>query len=459
MRWQMTHPETQSKTAESLALLRIASPLMVSYVADVAGVVITKAVVGRLGYLELAGVGVAADISFQFAIVTMGFFSVVGVLVAGALGARRREDVTGALLQGLWLAALLGGVLSILVWNMGAVLAFAGQSPEVVAVAAPFARGFAFAMLPMILFSVLRAFAAAMMRTGMVMGVTLVSVALQYFVMRGLVHGEFGLPALGVTGAGVGWSVIAWLRCILLAGFVAWLVVGEKLPLPHGQAAAHVWKPMELVRLGIPIAGIVALESGLFAAASIMSGWLGPVSLAAYQMMMGWIAIPFVISLGLSEAAMVRVSYWMGAKRAPAARAAGNLGMAIGVGIPLLLMIIPLAYPQLVSRVFLDHNDPAYAQVSALLGSLLIIGAVFQVFDGLQALASHALRGLRDATMPLVIAGIGYWVIGLTTSYVLAFPLGWGAHGLWWGVAIGLAFTGLLLAYRFEKLASRQLPD
>jgi multidrug resistance protein, MATE family len=148
----------------------------------------------------------------------------------------------------------------------------------------------------------------------------------------------------------------------------------------------------------------------------------------------------------------------MGAKRAPSARTAGNLGMAIGVGIPLLLMIIPLAYPQLISRVFLDQNDPAYAQVSALLGSLLIIGAVFQVFDGLQALASHALRGLRDATMPLVIAGIGYWVIGLTASYILAFPLGWGAHGLWWGVAIGLAFTGVLLAYRFERLASRQPP-
>jgi MATE family multidrug resistance protein len=171
--------------------------------------------------------------------------------------------------------------------------------------------------------------------------------------------------------------------------------------------------------------------------------------------MMPWVALPVVISLGLSEAAMVRVSYWLGAGSPRAARQAGNLGMAIGVGIPFLLISVPLFLPQVITRTFLDAADPGYPQIAALVKSLLYIAAIFQIFDSLQTLAAHALRGLKDATMPLVIAGVGYWGIGLVASYVFAFRFGWGAHGLWWGVALGLGFTGTLLAWRFETLAKR----
>jgi MATE family multidrug resistance protein len=170
---------------------------------------------------------------------------------------------------------------------------------------------------------------------------------------------------------------------------------------------------------------------------------------------MGWIAIPFVISLGISEAAMVRVAYWMGADDPAAARQAGNLGMVVGVAIPFVLVAIPVLAPEIVTWIFLDAEDPAYAEIAALVSVLLIIAAIFQVFDGLQVIASHALRGLRDATIPLLIAGIGYWVIGMGSAYLMGFVLGWGSPGLWAGLAIGLAFTATLLAWRFELLAKR----
>jgi hypothetical protein len=169
---------------------------------------------------------------------------------------------------------------------------------------------------------------------------------------------------------------------------------------------------------------------------------MGTVELASYQIVMGWIAIPFVISLGISEAAMVRVAYFVGARDPAAARQAGNLGMVVGVGVPLLLVVVPLLAPGLISRIFLDPSDPDYAKIGSLVAGLLLIAAVFQVFDGLQAIASHALRGLKDAVVPLVIAGVGYWLIGLGSGYVFGFHFGWGALGLWGGVAIGLAFTG-----------------
>lgn len=445
-----------SKTAESAAQFKIAAPLMLAYVMDVLGMVITKAVVGRLGHTELAAVGITADISFQLAIISMGFFSVVGVLVAGALGAKRREDVTIALLQGLWLAAAVGSVLGVIVWNMPHILRFLGQREEIIALSAPYAHCFAFAIVPILVFAVLRSFAAAMMRSGAVLIVTTASIAVQYILNRGFVLGEFGFPRWEVFGSGFAMAITALLRCCLLALAVLWIVRTEKLHLPHGAGATDVWRAGAFVKLGLPVAGIVALESGLFAAASIMSGWLGAIPLAAYQMTMGWVSLPFVISLGFSEATMVRVSYWVGARLPAAARSAGHLGMAIGVGIPLVLVVIPLFAPQLITRIFLDPADSAYGEIAALLSNVLAIGALFQVFDGLQAIASHALRGLKDAFMPLVIAGIGYWAIGLVASYVLAFKLGWGPQGLWWGIAAGLAFTATLLALRFELLSRRR---
>ena len=313
-------------------------------------------------------------------------------------------------------------------------------------------------MLPIVWFGVLRSFAAAMMKTGFVLAVAVVTVVLNYFLMQGLVHGSFGFAKMGIAGAGFAWAVSMWFKFLCLAVYTVFLIRQRRLPLHEGAIGGpRAYGP--LVRLGLPVAGIVAMESGLFAATSLLSGIMGTVELAAYQMVMGWIAIPFVISLGISEAAMVRVAYFVGARDPAAARQAGNLGMAVGVGVPLLLVVIPIFAPGFVSHIFLDPADPNFEKIGALVATLLLIAAVFQVFDGLQAIASHALRGLKDAVVPLVIAGIGYWLIGLGCGYVFGFRFGWGAPGLWGGVAIGLAFTGSLLAWRFEILAKRQLPE
>ena len=443
-----------SRLLEAKALLVIALPLIFAYLADVMMVITAKMVVGRLGAMELAAAGISTDLSYQMCIVLMGFFSVVGVLVSEALGALRREAVVPELVRGLVLAGILGLIVTVVVLNLGTVLRLTGQDPEVISLSGPYYTGFAFAMLPIIWFGVLRSFVAALMKTGFVLAITVITVVLNYFLMQGLVHGSFGLPNLGIAGAGVAWAISMWFKCLCLGAYTFWLVKRQRLPLHEGSVGGpRAYAP--LVKLGLPVAGIVALESGLFAATALISGIMGAVELAAYQMVMGWIAIPFVISLGISEAAMVRVAYFVGAQDAAAARQAGNLGMVIGVAVPLVLVLIPVFAPGLVSRIFLDPSDPKYAEIAALVATLLVIAAVFQVFDGLQVIASHALRGLKDAVMPLVIAGTGYWLIGLGSGYVFGFYFGWGAPGVWWGLAIGLAFTASLLAWRFELLAKR----
>jgi multidrug resistance protein, MATE family len=411
-------------------------------------------VVGRLGALELAAAGISTDLSYQMCIILMGFFSVVGVLVSGALGAGRRHEALPELIRAMLLSSALGLIVTVIVLNLDSVLELARQDTQVIAVSRPFYENFAYAMLPLIWFGVLRSFAAAMMRTGFVLAVTIIAVVMNYILMQGLVHGDFGLPKLGIGGAGIAWSISMWCKFLCLGAYTIWLVRRERLT-AHGWSSGGLSKYLPLVALGLPVAGIVAMESGLFAATALLSGILGPVDLAAYQMVMGWIAVPFVISLGISEAAMVRVAFWMGADDPPAARQAGNLGMFVGVAIPLVLVLIPVLAPEIVTRIFLDTSDPDYLRIAELVSVLLIIAAIFQVFDGLQAIASHALRGLRDATIPFLIAGFGYWVVGMGSAYVMGFGLGWGSPGLWIGLAIGLAFTATLLAWRFELLAKR----
>jgi MATE family multidrug resistance protein len=447
---------TSPRLAESRALLKIALPLVVAYLADILTLVTAKAVIGKLGFRQLAAAGVSADLSLQLAIIVMGFFSVVGVLASGALGSKRREDVLPALLQGLWMALVCGTVLTTFVLNLSPVLSFLGQDPEIVALSKPFSTGFAFAMLPLIVFALLRSFAAAMMRTGAVFIITGAMLALTFIVMPGLVHGAFGFPALGLKGAGIAWSMLAWFKCLCLAAVTVKIIRRAHLPLAANWLARSL-NVMAFIRLGLPVAGIVALESGLFASVSLLSGVLGPQPLATYQIVIGWISVPFVISLGLAEGAMVRVAYWRGAGDGPATRRAGHLGMALGVAIPFVLIIVPLGAPVLVTRLFLSSDDPGFAAIAVVMARLFVIAAIFQVFDGLQAIASHALRGLHDAAMPLVIAGIGYWIVGLGTAYGLAFKADLGVDGLWWGLALGLAFTASLLALRFERLARRGL--
>ena len=193
---------------------------------------------------------------------------------------------------------------------------------------------------------------------------------------------------------------------------------------------------------------------GLFVAVAIFSGQLGAVPLATYQVMLAWIGIAFMTAHGLAEAGMIRVAHGIGRNSLASARQAGLLTFAMGVGWLVLLIAVPLKYPEPLVRIFLDENDPGFSKVLSLTTQLLYLAAFFQIFDGLQVMASLALRGLRDTIVPLWCATLGYWVFGVGGGWLLAFPLGMGAHGLWWGMAVGLTVTGSLLAVRFVVLTA-----
>jgi MATE family multidrug resistance protein len=444
-----------SRRAETGILLKIALPLVGAYLAQFAMFLTSRIVVGHLGYRELAAVGLAGELAFELLIILMGLLSVVGVLVAQAEGAGQKAEAGLAARQGFLISTALGLPATFLVWHLDKALALVGQDPEVIALTRPYLQALSGTVLPVLWFAVLRNFVAALARTGAIMAITLVALGLNILLTLGLVEGAFGFPALGVAGAGWATTIISWFMFFALFAYAYRTPTFRGYGLFYGRLRVDLGICREIIRLGVPVAGLVILEAGLFTTVSILSGILGAVSLAAYQVLTGWVGIAFVSAHGLAEATMVRVAYGVGRGSIAASRQAGIIGMVIGVSVLAALVVVPLNLPGVLVQVFLKPNDPGFAAVAALTEKLLIIAAFFQIFDGLQVIASLALRGLKDTVAPLWLAGFGYWVLGIGGGCLLAFPLEMGAEGLWWGMALGLFVTGSLLAWRFVSLTKR----
>ncbi len=286
----------------------------------------------------------------------------------------------------------------------------------------------------------------------------MIAVALNYLLTVWFVFGGFGIPALGLFGAGLATSLVSWFMFLALAIHV------YRKPMFRGFGIfREKWRIQwtlchEIFWLGLPVAGLAFLEAGLFVVTAILSGVIGAKTLAAYEITAAWIGIPFVIALGFAEATMFRVAHAIGAGSMAGARRAGYLGMKLVVVINLSLVIVPILFSEQIIRIFITPDDPGFDRVSALATSFLHIGALFMVFDSLQAAAARALRGMKDNIMPLWIAGFGYWVLGIGGGTIMAFYFDMGGHGLWWGLAAGLAVAACLLTLRFDRFTRPKLP-
>jgi MATE family multidrug resistance protein len=209
-----------------------------------------------------------------------------------------------------------------------------------------------------------------------------------------------------------------------------------------------------IVSLGLPIGGILGLEIGVFAATGILMGLLGADALGAHQLVMNCISVIFMVPLGIAQAATVRVAGALGSGAPEAARRAGVVALALGVIYMAVMALVLVAAPRTIASIYVDIDAPANRGLVEIALYLLAIAAVFQIFDGMQAIAAGALRGYRDTAVPLLLAVIGYWGIGFAGGWLLAFPAGYGPIGLWSGLAVGLAAVALMLTLRLYFCAS-----
>ncbi len=431
----------------------IAAPLAGAYLAEVAMVLVDHVMVGRLGSLELGAVGLLGNAAFEALIFITAVVSIVGILVAHSRGAERPEEIGHHVAQGLWVAFALGVPATVLCWYLGDLLALTGQDPRVIELGRDYVEPLSWSLVPGVLFIALRAYTSAMSRAVPVLMITVSTVIAKVPVTYVLVFGGFGIPAMGVAGAGWATTIVIWGMFLSMAWYVS-VAPGLKEHNVFSHILEFDWKEMlKILRLGMPIGGIALLEGGMFIAVIVLMGVISADALAANEVVMGWTAMTFVFSLGLGEAAGIRVAHELGAKRPGDARRAGMLAVCLGFLSMGCFSVAFIFLPELLSAAFLDITDPENAAVVELAIVLFFIGAVFQLTDGLQAIATRALRGMRDTLIPMWIASLGYWVFGIGGGWVLAFPMGYGPEGLWWGLACGLTVTGSLLLWRFHLLS------
>lgn len=442
---------------ELLAILRLAGPLIAAQLANVLMVFTDTVMMGLLGPAELAAGGLGAA-SYSFvSIFCVGVIAAVGNLVAIRHGA---GDVAGAarLTQaGMWLGWGLALAAGLLLWNLAPLLRVFGQEAHNIEGAMQFLSTLVFALPGYMTFMALRGFTSAISRPGPVMAISIGGALANFALNYVLIHGWFGLPRLGLAGIGLITALVMTAMALLLAWHVTHHPAYAAYSLRHGLLQPRLDDLRELLRLGLPIGGTYAVESGLFAFAALCMGALGSQALAAHQVAIMSVYVAFMVPVGISYAVTFRIGQHFGAGRLEDARRAGRLGIGLGAGCMLSFAALFWLAPEWVVGLFLERGNAEFEAVVQMAVGLLAIAAWFELFDGIQTIAMGAIRGLKDAKTTFLV-GLGcYWLVGAPAAWLLAFHFGWGPQGVWWGLASGLACAALGLTLGFEFKTRRLL--
>ncbi|MBZ9938254.1 MATE family efflux transporter [Mesorhizobium sp. BR1-1-16] len=438
---------------EARATISLSLPLILTNLAQTVINATDIVFIGWLGSRMLAAGALGTNLYFAMLIFGIGMISAVSPMIAKKLGERRHSvrAVRNIVRQGFWLALAISIPFWILLWHSEAILLAIGQEPELAAIAGHYMRGLQWAMLPFLCYLVLRSFVVALEQPFWSLVIGVIGLAVNALAVWSLVFGKFGLPALGIVGAGIGSTISA---VAMFAGMAVVCVVHPRFRRYH--VFGYFWRPdlgefLKLASLGLPIGIAVGLEVTVFNAAVFLMGLIGATAVAAHAIAIQFAALCFMVPLGFSQAATVRVGYAYGAGDRDAIRRAGWTPFALGIAFMCCTALVILAVPEKLAGIFLDRGDVANAEVVRLTVSFLFIAALFQVFDGAQVIAGGMLRGLHDARVPMLYALLGYWGVGLGTSVTLGFGFGYGGIGIWIGLACGLAATSIMLVTRWMR--------
>lgn len=441
--------------AEARATVALAAPLVLTNLAQSLIAATDVVLLGWAGPRTLAAGSLGVNLFTACLFFGVGLMTAASPMIARAVGARASSvrDVRRTVRQAMWAAAVLVVPMWLLLWQAEAILRLFGQQPALARDAARLVHPMMIGLLPAFLYNVLRAFVAALGRPGWSFVAGGAAVLTNAVLNYGLILGRYGLPALGLAGAGIG-SAIS--NTVMLGVLAAVIAVHPRLR--RYRLFGNWWRAdwprfAEVWRLGLPIAVTVTLEVTIFNAAVFLMGLIGTAELAAHAVAIQLAALCFMVPLGLGQAATVRVGLASGRGDAAAVGRAGWAAFALTMAVMTTTAAILWAVPRPLVGLFLDLRDPGQAHVVDLAVAFLTVAAFFQLVDGAQVVGAGMLRGLHDTTVPMVFALIGYWVVGLGTALLFGFALGLGGVGVWIGLAAGLACVALLMMARWMRRA------
>ncbi|MEI4263662.1 MATE family efflux transporter [Roseovarius sp. D0-M9] len=449
----MTVSISYRRDARSLLVLGV--PLIGSHLAQMAIHLTDSVMLGWYSVEALAAQVLAHTFFFVFFIMGSGFAFAVMPMVATAVAEGDERQVRRITRMGAWASLLFAALVLPVMIGSESLFLLLDQNAGTSALAGEYLAIAGASIVPALMVMVLKSYLAALERTQVVLWLTLAAVALNALVNYALIFGNLGMPEMGVRGAAIASLGVTSATLIALGVYVA-------IATPEHSLFVRVWRPdwealRDVFRLGWPIGITNLAETGLFAASSVMMGWLGTVQLAAHGIALELTSVAFMIHLGLSNAATVRAGQAYGRRDKSALRSGAVVAVGLSGVFALLTVAAFLLMPGVLMSGFIGPDDPDRAAVLAIGVGLLAAAALFQLADAGQVMALGLLRAVRDTRAPMVIAGISYWVIGIPASYLLGFPLGLGGVGVWIGLAIGLAAASALLGLRFWRCTGRWL--
>ena len=433
--------------------LTLGLPLIGSSLAQILIGLTDTLMLGRYSVEALAAGVLGHTFFFTLFLLGGGFaFGMMGVS-ADAAGRGDERAVRRAARMGLWLSLAAGVVLMVPMWFSEAVLLVLRQEATVAADAQAYLRIALVGLIPALLTATLRSHLSALERTGIVLAATLAAGAMNVALNWVFIFGNLGAPEMGIRGAAlasVAVHVATTLFLVLYAaggpGMARWELF-RNLHRPDWSELAR------LFRVGWPVGLTLVSESSLFAASALMMGAIGTEALAAHGIAMQVAAATFMVHLGLSQAATVRVGRYAGQGDAADLRRAAVASLLwSGVAVAL-SMAMYFTFAERIVLAFLDVDDPQAPAILLLGIRLLMIAAVFQFVDAAQVMALGLLRGLQDTRRPMIYAALSYWAVGIPVSWLLGFVAGLGAEGIWVGLVVGLACAATSLMVRFWRMA------
>jgi len=442
----------QTLRAEFRPTLRLAIPLVLAELGWMSMAIVDTMMVGRLPNSATAIGAVSLGSILVHVLAAFGGGVLVGLdtLVSQAFGAGQREDCHRSLVHGIYLSLGLAPLLMAPVWLFDSLLRYARIAPDIIALAVPYSKAMAWGTLPLLLYFAVR---RCMQGMNMVRPIAFALVSANLINAGGnwlLIYGKLGAPAMGAVGSG--WST-AWARIYLaavLVGYLLWYDRKHRTRLLRTPIQPDLMRIRRLIALGFPAAMQISLEIGVFALVTALIGRLGAVSLASHQIALNTVSLTYMVPLGVSSAAAVRVGQAIGRRDPQGAADAGGSAIFFGALFMTLAGIALLLFPRAIARLYTP--DAAIIRSTVL---LLAAGAAFQLFDGIQTVATGALRGAGDTRTPMLCHFTAYWIIGLPLGAWLCFRKNMGAFGLWAGLSLALILIGVVLLFAWQRTVRR----
>jgi len=450
--------QVMTKRGHSRAILVLGLPLIGGHLGQVAIGITDTVMVGWYSIEALAAVTLAQMLFFVVFIFGSGFAMAVMPMVASFDAAGDDVGVRRATRMGLWLSLGFSLIaLPAMIWSEP-ILLLLRQSDVMSAQAAGYLKVAGFGMAPALLVMVLKSYLAALERTQVIFWITAIAALTNVLANYAFIFGNWGAPELGLVGAAIASLGTQLVSLVAVIAYVIWVM-------PHHQLFVRLWRRdtamlLQVFRLGLPIGLTTLCEVGLFATAAVMMGWLGINTLAAHGIAMQLASITFMVHLGFSNVATIRAGNAIARRDVPHLERGALMATVMSLIFSAITIVVFVLWPEQLISLFMQPDEPARTEILAIGVGLLAMAALFQLVDGTQIIALGVLRGLQDTKVPLIMAFISYWIIGIPCSYVLGFLLGWGAIGIWAGLVIGLGVAAVLLNWRFWRgtLKSLTLP-